>query len=486
MMAAAERRKQDSLAMQQNQQMARRNPAEHIPSSHPPLHHHHAMQNPLHASLPPHPNLAPHPQQNLRPGLERPMSFPTPPSSASSVMGGVNPDGSSFWGGNMAPNSLAIDTVMNSRSMPTTPATTPPGGALQQLQQQYPPPNPSIYNSNQPGMSQGSIAQQNMQRFGQPLPQPTQYMSQSRDTSNMGPPPTSRGPPTTLSRPSSRQNNAEEVHPKEEGAEEQNGLVEGAEHEDHDQDQGEEEAEHEADHEEEYTHDTNYSNSHRSGNYYPPLTADHTPHLSPEMTGSPSHGQAPSTPARSYGGGNVNVPRTLDGGSGATPRTTTTPQQQWVQSGYSTPPRTNAPNGGPIRQQPPQRNLYQLVSGDAAAEHNGANGNGAPDNGYATQQGLGVSMPAQTPQQTYAGMNGSSTPSSNKRMRMDDDDEHGSRPSSRGHDDRSGGDSEGGLKRRKTIREGSTPVGVGNSTFDRTDGRLSRTRSAVGPARARR
>lgn len=467
--------------------MARRNPAEHIPSSHPPpLHHHHAMQNPLHASLPSHPNLAPQPHNQLRPGLDRAMSFPTPPSSASSVMGGVNPDGSSFWSGNMAgPNSLAIDTVMNSRSMPTTPATTPPGGALQQLQQ-YPPPNP--YNSNQSNMSQSNIAQQNMQRFGQPLPQPA-YMGQSREANNMGPPPTSRGPPTTLSRPSSRQNNAEEVHPKEEGVEEQNGLGEGADHEDHDQDQGEEEAEHEADHEEEYTHDTNYSNSHRGGNYYPPLTADHTPHLSPEMTGSPSHGgQAPSTPARPYGG-NVNVPRTIDGGSGATPRTTTTPQQ-WVQhqSGYSTPPRANAPNGGAIRQ-PPARNLYQLVSGDAAAEHNGSNGTGAPDNGYAGQQGLGVSMPAQTPQQPYAGMNGSSTPSSNKRIRVDEDDEHGSRPSSRGHDDRSGADSEGGLKRRKTIREGSTPVvgGIGNSTFDRTaDGRLNRTRSAVGPSRARR
>lgn len=387
--------------------------------------------------------------------------------------------------------SLAIDTVMNTRSMPTTPATTPPGGALQQLQQ-YPPPNPSLYNSNSSGMSQNSIAQQNMQRFGQ-LPQPTQYLSQSREANNMGPPPTSRNPPTSLSRPSSRQNNAEEVHPKEEGVEEQNGLGEGVDHED--QNQGEEEAEHEADHEEEYTHDTNYSNGHRGGNYYPPLTADHAPHLSPEMTGSPSHGgQAPSTPARSaYGSGNVNVPRTIDGSSGATPRTTTTPQQQqWVQqhqSGYSTPPRANTTNGGAIRQ-PPARNLYQLVSGDAAAEHSGSNGASAPDNGYAGQQGLGVSMPAQTPQQqSYGGMNGSSTPSSNKRMRMDDDDENGSRPSSRGHDERSGGEHEGGLKRRKTIREGSTPVvgGIGNSTFDRTaDGRLNRTRSAVQPSRARR
>ncbi|KAH0613614.1 uncharacterized protein H6S33_005500 [Morchella sextelata] len=463
--AAAERRKQDNLQNQMQQQ--RRGPSELISSPHPPpLHHHHGMQGGMQQPhhLAPH-NLAQGPHQiNSRPGIERSLSFPTPPSSASSVMGGVNPDGSFWNGGNMVqggPGSqpLAIDTVMNSRSMPTTPATTPPGGAIQQLQS-YPPPQ---YASGIP--QNNPIAQQNMQRFGQPLPQPTQYMNQNREASNMGPPPTARGPPASLSRPSSRQNNAEEVHPKEEGGEEQNGL------------------------EQEYTHDANnYPGGHRSGNnYYPPLNADHAPHLSPEINGSPNHGgQAPSTPVRSYGTASGNVPRTIDGGSGATPRTApTASQSQWVQNphGYSTPPRA-ATNGG--RQAPPQRNLYQLVSGDAAADqHNGSNGAGAPDSGY-PGQGLGVSIPAQTPQQPYSGMNGSSTPSSNKRMRMEDEDENGSRPSSRGHDERPGGDSEGGLKRRKTIREGSTPViGGAGSAFDRNaDGRLNRTRSAVQPTRA--
>ncbi len=96
-------------------------------------------------------------------------------------------------------------------------------------------------------------------------------------------------------------------------------------------------------------------------------------------------------------------------------------------------------------------------------------------------------MPSQTPPQPYGGLNGNSTPSSNKRLReMDDEEEHGSRPSSRGHDDRPG-DSDGvnGIKRRKTIREGSVS-GIGSSAFDRNgDGRLSRSRSTIVP-RARR
>ncbi|CUS07297.1 unnamed protein product [Tuber aestivum] len=499
-MAAAHRRQQDNAALQQQQQsqMQRRNTSELVPSSQPPMHHHHAMQHPMHTSLPPHTNLAPHPPQNQlqRPGLERSISFPTPPSSASSVMGVGNSESPTFWNGNMVSSvggtggqSSGIDTVMNSaRSMPTTPATTPPGGTLQQLQQY--PPAPPLYSSNPSAMPQHSIAQQNMQRFGQPLAQPPQYMNQRQEPSPMGPP-SSRGPPAPLSRPSSRQNTADDTHPKEENVEEQTGLAaEGEEHEDH----GEEEAEHEPEHEEEYTHDPNYANGHRTGNYYPSMQGDHAPHLSPEMTGSPNHGgQGPSTPARStYTGSSVSVPRTVDGGSGATPRTTNT-SQQWVQGGYSTPPRANSTNGNTIRQ-PPTRNPYQLVNGgqEAAADHNGPNGTGAPDNGYQGQPGMGVSMPAQGTPQTFA-VNGASTPGSNKRIReMDDEDEHGSRPSSRGHDERSGGDSEGGisgLKRRKTMREGSTPTvgGINSSTFDRNaDGRLNRTRSAIGTTRGRR
>jgi protein SOK2 len=476
-MAAAERRRADSNVLSQSQALnqgalQRRTPTDLIPSSQPPPLHHQGMHNPMHQ----HPNLS-----QPRPELQRSMSFPTPPSSASSVMG-VGGSDSSFWSGNMqgGNGSLAIDTVMNSaRSMPTTPATTPPGG-IQQLQQ-YPPPPPSLYQSTQGNMAPQNIAQQNMQRFNQPLPQPSQYMNQNRDSSTMGPP-TSRGPAPTLSRPSSRQDD----HVKQD-TEEQGGLAgEGEDHgvqEVHGEEATENEAEHV--HEEEYTtHDSNYANGHRSNNvqYYPPLTTE--PHLSPEMSGSPGQ---PSTPARStYGAPNVNVPRTVDGGS--TPRTTSTPQQ-WVQnsSGYSTPPRANSANGSAIRQ-PPARGAYQLANGDPIADHGEQTGTSVQDANYAVQSGLsGVPMPSQTPPQSFGGINGTgaATPSSNKRMReIDDDDEQGSRPSSRGHD----GDADpvgGGMKRRKTIREGSTPsTGMGTSSFDRnSDGRLNRTRSAVVPGR---
>jgi len=228
-MAAAERRRADSTVLTQSQALnqgplQRRATTDMIPSSQAPQMHHQGMHNPMHhQSLPP--NLA-----QPRPEMQRSMSFPTPPSSASSVMGG-GPD-SSFWSGNMVPQGnngpLAIDTVMNSaRSMPTTPATTPPGG-IQQLQQ-YPPPPSSLYPSQQANMGHQNIAQQNMQRFNQPLPQPSQYINQNRDQNNMGPP-TSRGPPPTLSRPASRQDDGH-GHGKEEGTEEQNGLA--AEGEDH-------------------------------------------------------------------------------------------------------------------------------------------------------------------------------------------------------------------------------------------------------------
>lgn len=267
---------------------------------------------------------------------------------------------------------------------------------------------------------------------------------------------------------------------------EQSGLAgEGENHHKVHQVNGDENAENKAKHhQEEYPSHDNY-NSGRANVYYPPLTTE--PHLSPEMSGSPGNGQGPSTPARStYGTSNVAVPRTVDGGSGATPRTTTTPQQQWLpNSDYSTPPRTNSANGNVIRQ-PPTRNVYQLVNGDPAADHAEQANSGTSETTYST----GVSMPSQTPPQTFGGnINGAGTPSSNKRMReIDDDDESSSRPPSRGHDERPG-DAEGangGMKRRKTIREGSTPTTTmaTGAAFDRTgDSRLSRTRSTVNTGR---
>jgi len=196
--------------------------------------------------------------------------------------------------------------------------------------------------------------------------------------------------------------------------------------------------------------------------------------MSPEMTSS----QAPSTPARSTYGSNV--ARGSDTGTGATPRTTTTPQQQWVpsSSGYSTPPQSSSTNGG---RQPPAHNLYQLV-GSGNGEHAEANGTGASEAGYAGQPGLGgVAMASQTPPQSYGSLNGAST-GSNKRMReVDDEDEHGSRPSSRGDGD------DYGHKKRK-IREGSssaTPMSTGG--FDRNvNSGLARSRSTVRPGSVRR
>jgi protein SOK2 len=214
------------------------------------------------------------------------------------------------------------------------------------------------------------------------------------------------------------------------------------------------------------------------------LNNDPAPHLSPEMNGSPGqNGQAPSTPARtSYSTSSGAMPRPVDG-SGATPRTTTTPQQQWTHGGpgYSTPPRSSSTNGNAVHP-PPSRDLF------LGSEHSETNGNASAENSYTAQSGLGVSLPPQGPSESFSRMNGSSTPSSNKRIReMDDDEEHGSRPSSRGHDERLP-EAEGVLKRRKTIREGSTPsvALTGGSAFDRNnEGRLNRTRSAIAPNRTR-
>ncbi|EGE86905.2 cell pattern formation-associated protein [Blastomyces dermatitidis ATCC 18188] len=110
----------------------------------PPLHHHHSMHNPLtsHLSQPPH-SMGPH-SGHTRPGFDRSHTFPTPPTSASSLMGIGSQGGSYEWPGQsmgtgvQGSQTLSIDTGLTSaRSMPTTPATTPPGANLQNMQQSY-------------------------------------------------------------------------------------------------------------------------------------------------------------------------------------------------------------------------------------------------------------------------------------------------------------------------------------------------------------
>ncbi|KAK3698803.1 hypothetical protein LTR37_016807 [Vermiconidia calcicola] len=101
----------------------------------PALTHHHSLTNPVGASIPQPPHsIAPHPASG-RPGIERAHTFPTPPTSASSLTMGMGNSGTSYeYGGAQATaihsgQPLSIDTGMNARSVPTTPASTPPANS---------------------------------------------------------------------------------------------------------------------------------------------------------------------------------------------------------------------------------------------------------------------------------------------------------------------------------------------------------------------
>lgn len=399
-------------------------------SSQPPsLHHHHSMSNPIgaHMSQSPH-AIQPHPSAG-RPGLDRAHTFPTPPTSASSIMGMGNQGSSYEWSGTNVQaipgnQPLSIDTgLSNNRSVPTTPATTPPG-TLQQGMQSYqtsqgydnsrqmysaPPAQPAQYNT-----------QPHMMRYGQPL------QANTYPKNEMAPPARAGGEPDQQvdSKPS-------------------DGML-GQPPEQVSHAPGDEEAEHE--NENEYTHASAPYNGNRASYAYNPsaasgtLHAEHA-HLSPEMTGSPHQ----------------------NGSGRATPRTTTTAQNQWA-SGYTTPQRV---------QQPPSSNLYSVMSSDTRGS--APNGNAAAD----------TYQPANTvptyPSQAYAATtNGVSA--SNKRGRDDEDeqDPYG-RPNSRGVT----GDDIDGLKRRKTMREENVGGAVGGA-FERDPTRIpQRTRSAI-TQRARR
>lgn len=416
-MQAAERRKQQEKQQQHNSMLG--------PGSQPPaLHHHHSMNSSIgsHVSQAP-PSIAPYPGVG-RPGLDRAHTFPTPPTSASSTMGMSNQGSINDWvGPNMSSGvqgaqPLTIDTgLSNTRSMPSTPATTPPGSMMQNMQsyqnQQSYDNSRSMYSvapaqQSQYPQQQQSVAQHNMARFGQPM-QANPYMK-----SEMGPP-TSR---TT-------------------------GSVSEADHGDHKNDPyahsqgneqvghatGEEEAEHE--HDTEYAHDNSTAyNANRGPSYYntgPSIGSLHGehPHLSPD--------QVSESPSHPNGTGRV------------TPRGTAVSQTQWAAPGYNTPPRI-----------PPSSNLYNVMS-DARGPT--PNGTGGTDSYVSTplQSGFASSI-----------VNGSAP--SNKRVREEDDQDR-SRPTSRGDDIEA-------LKRRKTMREGSVSTPV-SSTFDRDGRTIGRTKSTI-------
>lgn len=361
-----------------------------------------------------------------RPDIQRSHTFPTPPTSASSVMGSMGTsDGSFQWGGQnlsgvQGSNPLAIDTgLSNARSMPTTPATTPPGTSIQSMQQYQQTSQPydtsrQMYSApplQQSAYPQPNGAQTNMGRYSQP----NSYVK-----NEMGPP-TGRAPGSVSDG---------EHH----DAKISNGLMHHGQGNDQvNHAQPEEEADHE--HDGDYSHDnTAYDASRGSYNYAPgppvgSIPGEH-PHISPELTGSPNH----------------------HGGSGhATPRTTTTSQAYYSQhqGGYSTPPRA----------QPPSSNLYNVMS----SERGTANGSSSNEM-YGNQSDLGNPLT-----NGFAGqpLTNGATPGS-KRGRDEDDDQ---RPLSRGP----GGDAEG-LKRRRTIREDSAP----NTNYEAS---LNRTRATISQRR---
>ena len=446
-MAAAERRRIEST-----QQEVRGPPSSQTAS----LHHHHSMHNPMgsHLSGPPS-SIAPHPGVNGRPSLDRAHTFPTPPTSAGIMgMGGQE---SSYWHpqqqmsgppGQATAVPLAIDTgLSNARSMPTTPATTPPGNALHSMQQYQngpgydggrtmysapPPPPPHPY-------AQHHVTTQSMARYGPAMGSHQQYGVKNE----MGPP-VQRGPGSGAEG---------EHHVESKGGE---GLLSshGTGNEAGGQ---EEEAVHEHDHEYGHGSGTSSYDSARGPYSYGGGGATSTggmhgepSHLSPEMTGSPG--------ANHSGRG---TPRT-NAGSQAT---------QWT-GGYHTPPRTQSSSSS---------NLFNVMSSNESAGSNGSSGPAS----YGSASGLPSVMHAggYAAQAAPAPHLNGTPSSSNKRVReMDDDGSSGSRDVSRGP--ASPGESLGGLKRRKTMRENSLP-GVGatsmaSSIYTRDAGvDLNRTRSAI-------
>lgn len=341
----------------------------------PSLHHHHSMSNPIGAAMsqPPH-AIQPHPSSG-RPGIDRAHTFPTPPTSASSIMGMGNQGSSYEWNGSNVQNAqsgqpLSIDTgLSNTRSVPTTPASTPPGAVQQGMSYA----SGQSFDGSRPLYS-GPPSQPGQYAQGQPM------MAYRQDGSY---PKTEMAPPSRISdvpdegdvKPADGMmpQGSEQVAPPQAGSEG-----------DHD-------------HDNEYTHSSAPYNGNRGPYGYTPNGApgamhpDHA-HLSPEMTGSPHQ----------------------NGSGRATPRSAATGQPQW-NSGYPT----------PQRQAPPSSNLYNVMSDPRG----GPNGNAAHD----AYQGPGAV--SQYPNQGYPPTNGVNN--SGKRGR-DDEDQDPYRPDSVQGDDMGG------------------------------------------------
>lgn len=354
-MAAAERRKAEN---QMRGGSISGPAAPHLPSIQ--QHHHHMSVPGPQSSVPSH-------NTSGRPSLDRAHTFPTPPTSASSVMGSMGSENYQWpqQGMNGAPsaNPMSIDTgLSNARSMPATPATTPPG--VQGMQQQQYPQATQPYDNSR-AVYNAAAPQQSPYGASNTSPQDRDPYGQGYMRGDMAPP---AGRPT---------GNEQDVKPP-------NGMMHPAQ-------SGEplhhQSAEDEADHEAEYTHQNGGYDTNRNSYGYsaPPIATLTGEHVPGEIAGSESH----------------------QAGSGrATPRTANPSQAYYAQpTGYSSPPRV-----------PSSSNLYNVMSDDRAPP------NVAPGGGVYGSQDMSAM------QNGYVApiMNGA--PNSMKRGRDDEDDS--SRPGS--------------------------------------------------------
>ncbi|KAL2429076.1 Cell pattern formation-associated protein stuA [Exophiala dermatitidis] len=307
---ATERRRMDSIDAPRSSQ----------PSQTPSLPLHSTMSGSGQAPPTPH-SVAQH-ANTQRPGIDRAHTFPTPPTSASSVMGMTNQGSSYDWNnqglanGTAGTQPLSIDTGgINARSMPTTPATTPPGTAGQgmhhyQSQSSYD--NSKHYYSTTPSSQTGYAQHPDGSRYGQHM-QAVGY-----GKSDMGPP----------IAPGSGSGGGD-------GHDHKTDTYPGQNHS----------SQHEGDHT-----DGGYMNANASaynanrGHYAYGAPGDHS-HLSPEqMSGSPTH----------------------QAGSGhATPRTMPSGQPQWTPD-YHTPPN----------RAPPSSNVYNIMGRARTPQGGSADGYG--------------------------------------------------------------------------------------------------------------
>ncbi|EXJ86458.1 hypothetical protein A1O3_03409 [Capronia epimyces CBS 606.96] len=279
--ASTERRRMDSIDTTRASQAAQT----------PSLPHHSTMPGGGQAPPTPH-SIAQHPNAP-RPGIDRAHTFPTPPTSASSAMGMGNQGSSYDWGNQSMTNGatgtqpLSIETGLNARSMPTTPATTPPGTAGQGMHSYQGQPGYDTskhYYSTTPGSQTGYVPHTDGSRYGQALP------SAPYGKTDMGPP---IAPGSANGGGDGHDHKADSYPGQSHGSQHDNDHPDGSY----------------------MSANASAYNSNR-GQYSYGATGDH-PHLSPEqLSGSPTH----------------------QAGSGhATPRTMPSGQPQWTPD-YHTPP----------------------------------------------------------------------------------------------------------------------------------------------------